>query len=181
MGLHKPTDGSSSLAFTRDGKHLIISSALTGAEAPNVALSLVDVETGRVAKNIDRPPGMDKARNATSWALNATGTRLAASFFSVPRIPFAVYDTEDWHVVAVIDSPSSFPRDRPFAFDPISGVLATNAPALLLGAPSPSGNRPIGRPASIPLPSATSAAGMFTSTFRRRRTWISGLSRAGTK
>jgi WD40 repeat protein len=146
-------DDSSSLAFTLDGTHLIISSALVGAEYRNVALSLIEVETGRLARNIDRPSNLNvdshKASWATSWALNSAGTRLAASFFSVSRIPFAVYDTSDWRIASVIDSPSSWPRDRRFAFDPISGALATNAPALLLGAPNPSGNRPIGRPPSI--------------------------------
>jgi WD40 repeat protein len=129
-------DQSLSLVFTLDGKHLIISSALAGAERHGVVLSLVDVETGRVTKNIGRPEGMEEAGVARNWVLNATGTRLAVSFFTVEPIPFPVYDTADWHAAAVIDS-----RARRFVFDPVSGVLAANAPASWIGEKNTSSRR----------------------------------------
>jgi WD40 repeat protein len=145
--LRKPVgDSGSSLAFTPDGKQLIISSALSAAEDHDAGLSLVDVESGIIARNIRRPEGMENASFAANWALNASGSRLAVSFFSARRLPFAVYDTATWQAV-VIDSPAF--HQRRFVFDPVSGVVATHAPALLLGAPNPTGIRPVGRPPSI--------------------------------
>jgi WD40 repeat protein len=68
--LHKVSDGSRSLTFSSNGKYLITSSALAQAEGPDVGFSLIDIETGRAEKNIDRPGELKLARLATSWTLN---------------------------------------------------------------------------------------------------------------
>lgn len=142
--------GSSSLAFSSNGKHLITSSAVASADSLNVGLSLINTESGLVQKNVARPEELKNAKFATSWALNKDGTRLAAGFFSVTPVPFAVYNTSDWSVAAVVDSPAVFPLGRPFAFEPISSMLATLTPSVMAGKPN-TADRHVVRPAAIEL------------------------------
>ena len=140
-------DGSTSLEFHKGGQ-LIISSAADND--PNAALSLLDAETGKIIHNIDKPAVFEHRTFATSWRLNAEGTRLAARFYTAKPMPLAVYETDNWRIKSIIDSVST-PHRRNFAFDPLSGFLATNTPPILLGKPNPRGEIKFARQALIEL------------------------------
>ena len=144
----KNPDNSTSLAFTRSGQELIVSAA--NSDLADAGLSLISVKTGAVVQHIQQPSTFDQSTFATTWRLNADGSRLAAGFFTARPLPLVVYETDTWQIKSLVDSVSSR-KDRHFAFSPNSGLLAVNAPQKLSGKPNPQGVRPVERPSSIEL------------------------------
>lgn len=122
--LHRLSQGmgsNRSLCFTTDGQYLI-TSAVT--ELEHGYLALVDAKTGAVVHSIDAPSGsIISSHRAGAFALSPDGKYLASTPLAVGHADLIVYDATNWTVKRTL--PFENGTDRDFAFDPVTGALAT--------------------------------------------------------
>jgi WD40 repeat protein len=112
-----------SLAFTADGKSLIAPITNSAAEHQHVAMTVWDVASGSITRQIpgplpDKPIGYN---NGQSLALSPDGTVLAISVYPLDHL-CALYDTAHWGLIGLLRVDEVMPQM--LAFSPDGSVLA---------------------------------------------------------
>jgi WD40 repeat protein len=118
-----PLSGNS-LAFTKDGRYLLTPAATASPGGEHAALTLWDVSSGSLVRQISGPlPDKDHRFNiARSFALSPDGGFLALLTTRDPGDPVALYETDHWNIVETLTVGKTI--TEALAFSPDSKQLA---------------------------------------------------------
>ncbi|HLG85659.1 MAG TPA: WD40 repeat domain-containing protein [Alphaproteobacteria bacterium] len=124
--------GGDALAFSNDGRLLLVPTMNATAEDAHAALSLLDVAHGTIVGRVAAPfPNEEIVENfARTIAVDRQGGLMAVITIHSPGRPVALYDTQDWALRGTValegDIPHSlaFSRDGTLAVGTVGGQIA---------------------------------------------------------
>jgi WD40 repeat protein len=111
--------GGEAIAFSNDGKLIIVSAMSSGPEDEHIALHLLDVSTGRIVGRVPGPFPHEstKANFARKIAIDRQRSVAAVIAAKAPGRPVALYDMRSWVLKATVTVPGDTPEAVAFSSD----------------------------------------------------------------